>query len=236
MSVDQQAADYSLVVGALPNTPTIVSIPSLCVLLSICLHLYSVILFHVSVLSRVPSLFRRRFCCRGGSVDSKIKMTSPREISAVHSKFEITFQNPFASSQTLESTWESCVALPKLEQRLREPWNSFLHNAKVLNVCTEHRASSRNSYYNVWPYFQTMEDRFQILTTRPHRVVFALIIINKAGGLVYQRDFNQGLQNVNTNDYLVLAGTFHGCVLPLAGLGKWSSSLTNIVYMPLQSR
>lgn len=66
-----------------------------------------------------------------------------------------------------------------------------------------------------------MEERFQILTTRPHRVVFALIIINKAGGLVYQRDFNPGLQNVNTNDYLVLAGTFHGCVLPLAGLGKW---------------
>jgi len=32
---------------------------------------------------------------------------------------------------------------------------------------------------------------------------------------VYQRDFNPGLQNVNTNDYLVLAGTFHGCVLPL---------------------
>ena len=81
-----------------------------------------------------------------------------------------------------------------------------------------------------------MEERFQILTTGPHRVVFALIIINKAGGLVYQRDFNPGLQNVNTNDYLVLAGTFHGCVLPLAGLGKWSSSLTNIAYMPLQSR
>jgi hypothetical protein len=147
--------------------------------------------------------------------------------------FEITFQNPFASSQTLESTWESYVALPKLEQRLREPWNSFLHDAKALNVCTRRRA--RDSYYDVWPCFETMEERFQTLTTRPHRVVFALIIINKAGGLVYQRDFNQGLQNVNTNDYLVLAGTFHGCVLPLAGLGNWPSSLTNIVYMPLQS-
>ena len=46
-----------------------------------------------------------------------------------------------------------------------------------------------------------------------------MIVINKAGGLVYQREFNPGLQNVNTNDYLVLAGTFHGCVLLLSNLG-----------------
>jgi hypothetical protein len=37
-----------------------------------------------------------------------------------------------------------------------------------------------------------------------------LIIINKAGGLIYQREFHAGLQKLSTNDYLVLAGTFHG--------------------------
>jgi len=41
-------------------------------------------------------------------------------------------------------------------------------------------------------------------------VVFSLVIINKAGGLVYQKEFNSGLQSISTNDYLVLAGTFHG--------------------------
>ncbi|KAK3330858.1 Sybindin-like protein [Apodospora peruviana] len=41
--------------------------------------------------------------------------------------------------------------------------------------------------------------------------VFALIIINKAGGLVYNRSFSDGgLNKLSTNDYLVLAGTFHG--------------------------
>ncbi|KAJ5091094.1 Sybindin-like protein, partial [Penicillium alfredii] len=43
-----------------------------------------------------------------------------------------------------------------------------------------------------------------------YRVVFSLIIINKAGGLVYQREFQAGLRKLSTNDYLVLAGTFHG--------------------------
>ncbi|KAH7354637.1 Sybindin-like family-domain-containing protein [Rhexocercosporidium sp. MPI-PUGE-AT-0058] len=37
-------------------------------------------------------------------------------------------------------------------------------------------------------------------------VVYALIIINKAGGLIYQRDFAEGLNKLNINDYLVLAG------------------------------
>ncbi|KAL3961953.1 hypothetical protein ACCO45_003476 [Purpureocillium lilacinum] len=41
--------------------------------------------------------------------------------------------------------------------------------------------------------------------------VFALIIINKAGGLIYNKTFHDaGLQKISTNDYLVLAGTFHG--------------------------
>ncbi|EDN92215.1 hypothetical protein SS1G_08078 [Sclerotinia sclerotiorum 1980 UF-70] len=44
----------------------------------------------------------------------------------------------------------------------------------------------------------------------PGRVVFALTIINKAGGLIYQKDFADGLNKLSINDYLVLAGTFHG--------------------------
>ncbi|TKA83538.1 hypothetical protein B0A55_00487 [Friedmanniomyces simplex] len=42
------------------------------------------------------------------------------------------------------------------------------------------------------------------------RVVFALLIINKAGGLIYTRTFAPGLQRLDSNDYLILAGTFHG--------------------------
>ena len=43
------------------------------------------------------------------------------------------------------------------------------------------------------------------------RTVYALIIINKAGGLIYHRSFAEnGLNQLSTNDYLVLAGTFHG--------------------------
>ncbi len=42
------------------------------------------------------------------------------------------------------------------------------------------------------------------------RVVFALLVINKAGGLIYNRTFAPGLQKLNSNDYLILAGTFHG--------------------------
>ncbi|KAL3417628.1 Transport protein particle subunit trs23 [Phlyctema vagabunda] len=53
---------------------------------------------------------------------------------------------------------------------------------------------------------------FQIyLTLLGHALaVYALIIINKAGGLIYQKDFASGLNKLNINDYLVLAGTFHG--------------------------
>ncbi|KAK7423331.1 hypothetical protein QQZ08_002676 [Neonectria magnoliae] len=42
------------------------------------------------------------------------------------------------------------------------------------------------------------------------RTVFAIIIINKAGGLIYNKNFHDGLHKISTNDYLVLAGTFHG--------------------------
>lgn len=49
------------------------------------------------------------------------------------------------------------------------------------------------------------------LTANLSRTVFALTIINKAGGLVYNKTFHEaGLNKISTNDYLVLAGTFHG--------------------------
>ncbi|KAG5355669.1 Trafficking protein particle complex subunit 4 [Yarrowia sp. B02] len=40
--------------------------------------------------------------------------------------------------------------------------------------------------------------------------VYALYILNKAGGLIFQRDYGTELAKLSSNDYLVLAGTFHG--------------------------
>ncbi|CAG8499152.1 1295_t:CDS:2 [Paraglomus occultum] len=40
-------------------------------------------------------------------------------------------------------------------------------------------------------------------------MIFSVYIINKAGGLIYQKDFNEGLAKLTSNEYLVLAGTFH---------------------------
>ncbi|KAF4615377.1 hypothetical protein D9613_002730 [Agrocybe pediades] len=40
--------------------------------------------------------------------------------------------------------------------------------------------------------------------------IFGLWVINKAGGLVYQRNFADGLALLTSNEYLVLAGTLHG--------------------------
>jgi len=63
-------------------------------------------------------------------------------------------------------------------------------------------------------------------------VVYALIIINKAGGLIYQRDFAEGLNKLSINDYLVLAGTFHGVhaittrLHPLSHLPSLSNTTT----------
>lgn len=49
------------------------------------------------------------------------------------------------------------------------------------------------------------------LTNTSYRVVFALLIINKAGGLIYTRITpSSGLSKLSANDYLILAGTFHG--------------------------
>ncbi|KAF2792232.1 Sybindin-like protein [Melanomma pulvis-pyrius CBS 109.77] len=41
-------------------------------------------------------------------------------------------------------------------------------------------------------------------------VVFALFIISKAGGLIYNREFHTGMSKLTSNDYLMLAGSFHG--------------------------
>jgi hypothetical protein len=48
------------------------------------------------------------------------------------------------------------------------------------------------------------------LTHLSKRGILALIVINKAGGLIYNRMFGDTLHQLNTKDYLVLAGTFHG--------------------------
>ncbi|KAJ3386218.1 hypothetical protein HDU84_001735 [Entophlyctis sp. JEL0112] len=39
--------------------------------------------------------------------------------------------------------------------------------------------------------------------------VHSLFIINKAGGLIYQKDYTDGIAKLTSNEYLVLAGTFH---------------------------
>ncbi|KAF9132899.1 hypothetical protein BGW39_011085 [Mortierella sp. 14UC] len=41
-------------------------------------------------------------------------------------------------------------------------------------------------------------------------MIFSIYIINKAGGLVYNKDYSEGLSKLSSNEYLVLAGTFHG--------------------------
>lgn len=41
-------------------------------------------------------------------------------------------------------------------------------------------------------------------------MIYSLYIINKSGGLIYQSDFHTGLNQLSSNEYLVLAGTFHG--------------------------
>ncbi|KAH8826923.1 Sybindin-like protein [Flagelloscypha sp. PMI_526] len=40
--------------------------------------------------------------------------------------------------------------------------------------------------------------------------IYGLWVINKAGGLVYQRNFAEGLAQLSSNENLVLAGTLHG--------------------------
>ena len=51
---------------------------------------------------------------------------------------------------------------------------------------------------------------YSIARSDNRRAVFSLLIISKAGGLVYNREFHAGLTKLSSNDLLVLAGTFHG--------------------------
>lgn len=37
----------------------------------------------------------------------------------------------------------------------------------------------------------------------------SVYILNRAGGLIFQRDFSEELNKLDANDYLVLAGTLH---------------------------
>ena len=41
-------------------------------------------------------------------------------------------------------------------------------------------------------------------------MILSIYIINKAGGLIFQSDFAKMTGKRSANDYLVLAGTFHG--------------------------
>ncbi|EPQ57887.1 transport protein particle complex subunit [Gloeophyllum trabeum ATCC 11539] len=54
--------------------------------------------------------------------------------------------------------------------------------------------------------------------------IFGLWVINKAGGLVYQRNFAEGLAQLTSNEYLVLAGTLHGIHAITARLSPTGSS------------
>ena len=38
--------------------------------------------------------------------------------------------------------------------------------------------------------------------------LYAVMIINKAGGLIYNKDFGNGINKLTSNEYLVLAGRF----------------------------
>jgi hypothetical protein len=38
----------------------------------------------------------------------------------------------------------------------------------------------------------------------------AILVINKAGGLIYNKDLANGISKLTSNEYLVLAGTLHG--------------------------
>ncbi|KAG0222985.1 Sybindin-like protein [Mortierella sp. GBAus27b] len=41
-------------------------------------------------------------------------------------------------------------------------------------------------------------------------MIFSIYIINKAGGLVFNKDYSEGLAKLTPNEYLILAGTLHG--------------------------
>ncbi|KAJ3097485.1 hypothetical protein HDU97_004852 [Phlyctochytrium planicorne] len=54
-------------------------------------------------------------------------------------------------------------------------------------------------------------------------MLHSFYIINKAGGLIYQKDYTDGIAKLTSNEYLVLAGTVHSIhvitskIAPVAG-------------------
>ncbi|PVV03324.1 hypothetical protein BB560_002213 [Smittium megazygosporum] len=40
-------------------------------------------------------------------------------------------------------------------------------------------------------------------------MIYSMYIVNKAGSLVYNKSFNEGLAQLNSNEALILAGTLH---------------------------
>lgn len=55
-------------------------------------------------------------------------------------------------------------------------------------------------------------------------MLYSLYILNKAGGLIYQKDFANGLNKLKLNDYLILAGTFHGIHAITSKIGPITNS------------
>lgn len=50
----------------------------------------------------------------------------------------------------------------------------------------------------------------QLTQSNPLMAIQTVLIINKSGGLVYQRDFLASSTKLSSNDYLILAGTLQG--------------------------
>lgn len=68
---------------------------------------------------------------------------------------------------------------------------------------------------------------------KPTMKVYSCLILNKAGGLIYQNNVNPGLNSLSSNDFLVLAGTLHGVhaiaskIKPIPSQAKDELSVTN---------
>jgi hypothetical protein len=81
---------------------------------------------------------------------------------------------------------------------------------------SNHSHEQRSSILIAPPYHVYLDHHVRALLnsigihTDPLRVVFALMIVSKSGGLIYNREFHTGLSKLTSNDYLILAGSFHG--------------------------